>query len=275
MDSPVYVQMNSPFLIESKKLKNIYDMSFFHYHNAYEIYYQMQGERNYFIENKVFYIRKGDVIFIKMNDLHRSLHCPKNNLYYKRIAINFKPEFFQPLAEMNELDNLLQMESGVFHLDSEKGSIVEKMISHMLTEQERRPLHSELYIRTLLLQLLVILNRSTSQLNVQEKPDNKNILNIAKYLSENYQQKITLSQLGRNFFLSESYLSRSFKQVTGVNIISYLNVLRVKQAQALLSETNKTITEIAYSVGYENLTHFERVFKSVTALSPLKYRKLN
>ena len=77
MDSPVYVQMNSPFLIESKKLKNIYDMSFFHYHNAYEIYYQIQGERNYFIENKVFYIRKGDVIFIKMNDLHRSLHCPK------------------------------------------------------------------------------------------------------------------------------------------------------------------------------------------------------
>lgn len=104
---------------------------------------------------------------------------------------------------------------------------------------------------------------------------NENIFKIVRYLNENYANKISLHILSELFFISESHLSRSFKKVTGFNIMKYINVLRVKEAQKMLLNSNLNITEIAYTIGYDSITHFERVFKSFTSVSPLKYRKIN
>ena len=95
------------------------------------------------------------------------------------------------------------------------------------------------------------------------------------YLNSNYKNEISLKLLSQKFFISESYLSRSFKNVTGFNIITYLNAVRIKEAQIMLIESDTHITEIAYTVGYDSITHFERVFKSIVCISPSNYRRLN
>ncbi|MEG0502950.1 MAG: helix-turn-helix transcriptional regulator [Cellulosilyticaceae bacterium] len=75
------------------------------------------------------------------------------------------------------------------------------------------------------------------------------------------------------FYISPYYLSRTFKEGTGFNMINYLNYIRVKNAKVLLDGTSRAITDISQEVGFESTTHFDRVFKEIEGISPLKYRK--
>lgn len=61
--------------------------------------------------------------------------------------------------------------------------------------------------------------------------------------------------------------------MTGLTFTEYLNYIRVKEAKELLCKSAESITQISEKVGYESITHFGRVFKKLTGVSPLKYRK--
>ncbi|WP_274653492.1 helix-turn-helix domain-containing protein [Paenibacillus humicola] len=90
---------------------------------------------------------------------------------------------------------------------------------------------------------------------------------------ENYHEKISLRTIENRFFISPYYFSRSFKKVTGFTFVEYLNRIRVLEGQRLLKETNKPVTCIAEEIGYDSVSHFERKFKELTGLAPLKFRK--
>ena len=107
----------------------------------------------------------------------------------------------------------------------------------------------------------------------QKSSKYRTVYTIADYISEHYEESITLDSLASQFFLSRYYLSRSFKEVTGHGVNEYVNLLRIQQAKRLLEETSLSISEIAAKTGYESLTYFEKLFKKYMTLSPLKYRK--
>lgn len=280
MDLNLYDEIDSLFSIEKLKVKGLYNMSYRHYHDAYEIYYLLQGERNYFIKDRTYNVTKGNLVFININDLHKTLDAEKGKIFYERILINFKKEFISNILTPtidNELSDLLSLDSGVIAMDFEENNLIEELLFKILKEQKNNSPHSELYIKTLLLQLLIIINRcSMKDIKYPESEQkNENIFNVVKYINTNYTNKISLHNLSKLFFMSESHLSRSFKKATGFNIVTYINLIRIKEAQKMLINSNKNITEIAYQVGYESITHFERVFKSITSMSPLKYRRVN
>jgi len=280
MDLNLYDEVGSLFSIEKIKVKGLYNMSYRHYHDAYEIYYLLQGERNYFIKDRSYNVTKGNLVFINMNDLHKTLDAEKGKIFHERILINFKREFLSSIltpAIGNDLSNLLTLNSGVIAMDFKDNNLIEELLYKILKEQKNDSPNSELYIKTLLLQLLIIINRCSMK-NIkhpESEQKNENIFNVVKYINTNYTNKISLRNLSELFFMSESHLSRSFKKATGFNIVTYINLIRIKEAQKLLLNSNKNITEIAYQVGYESITHFERVFKSISSISPLKYRTVN
>ena len=84
---------------------------------------------------------------------------------------------------------------------------------------------------------------------------------------------ISLEMLAQMFYVSPYYLCREFKKNTNSTIIRYINVTRIMNAQRKFMETSKNITDISKETGFSNLTHFNRVFKSVTGMSPSQYRK--
>jgi AraC-like DNA-binding protein len=86
---------------------------------------------------------------------------------------------------------------------------------------------------------------------------------------------ITLDDISKEFFISKSYFSKAFKSVTGFTFTEHLNNIRVREARLLLRGTNSNVSEIAFKVGFESITHFGRVFKSIAGYSPLKYRNLS
>ena len=279
MDISLYDEIIPSFSIERSKVKSTHNMSYRHYHDAYEIYYLLQGERNYFIKDRTYTVTKGNLVFININDLHKTVDTKKGTIFYERILINFKKEFLDSMLTpsiMQELSTLINLESSIIPMSFDENRLIEELLFNMLKENSSTLPGSKLYTKTLLLQLLMVINRCA--VNSAKVPKNEfkneNIFRIVRYLNSNYSEKISLKILGDKFFISPSHLSRTFKNVTGFNIINYLNIIRIKEAQKLLIESNENITEIAYKVGYDSVIHFERVFKSINSISPLKYRNI-
>lgn len=93
------------------------------------------------------------------------------------------------------------------------------------------------------------------------------------YLERMYHHPLSLDGLADETGFSTSYLSRYFKNQTGMCLFEYINKLRIKRACFLLKNTNKKIIEIAYEVGYNNISFFTRYFKKTLHISPVEYRK--
>ena len=96
---------------------------------------------------------------------------------------------------------------------------------------------------------------------------------IAKHIQENYMGELTLDKLARLACMSRFNFCRAFKERFSQSFISYVNGIRLKNAGELLKDSRTSITEIAFSVGYRNSGHFNRVFKAVYKMSPREYRR--
>lgn len=94
--------MEPPFMIEQIKRAGTFSMDSDHYHDSYEIYYLLAGERNYYINNLVYALRSGDLIFINRNELHRTV--AKGTSRHERILINFRHDFLNRLMEQLPLE---------------------------------------------------------------------------------------------------------------------------------------------------------------------------
>lgn len=96
-----------------------------------------------------------------------------------------------------------------------------------------------------------------------------------KFIQEFYLQSVSRKEASKACFVSAEHLSRIFKHETGYTITEYFQVLRTDHAKKLLLETNKGILDVALESGFESITHFHRVFKKRTSLTPYRYRKEN
>lgn len=92
------------------------------------------------------------------------------------------------------------------------------------------------------------------------------------YLEANYAKQVALPEVAAHVGLSAEYLSRLFKEETGVKFVVYLNNLRLKHALHLLESTNRKVYEVAEAVGYSNLSYFSTVFKKNFGLNPFDYK---
>ena len=130
----------------------------------------------------------------------------------------------------------------------------------------------------MLLELLNQINECSARDEIQntEKLSHKHelISDIMGHINNNFGYELSLESISEKFFISPCYLSRIFKSTVKISLIDYINDVRIKEAKKLLSEGNLSIIEISHRVGYKSNTHFGRVFKKCTKMSPLKYRNL-
>lgn len=107
----------------------------------------------------------------------------------------------------------------------------------------------------------------------EQRPRNDTVERICAYLSTHYTQRLTLTDVAAQFYLSPYYLSRLFRQVTGQSIVDYINAQRIEAAQHLLEETDLRINAVAEQTGFATTAHFRRVFRELLGVSPQQYRK--
>lgn len=93
-----------------------------------------------------------------------------------------------------------------------------------------------------------------------------------KFIEEHAAEELSLRKVAKVVNISANHLSERFKQVTGTNFVEYVARVRFKNACDLLRNGNLRISEIAFAVGFQSLSQFNRVFKKLARKSPTQYR---
>jgi YesN/AraC family two-component response regulator len=106
----------------------------------------------------------------------------------------------------------------------------------------------------------------------REKSEPSAITRAKAYMQEHQSEDLSLGQVAKAVNTSTFYFCKMFKKVTGINFTVYLSRVRIERARSLLLNPNLRVSEIAFEVGFQSLTHFNRVFKKLLGQSPTKYR---
>lgn len=113
--------------------------------------------------------------------------------------------------------------------------------------------------------------QSTEKYILPETPCD--IDSVILYLHTHYHEKVTLAKLTTAFHTNRTTLAEHFREATGIPVMTYLNQLRIKMAALMLRDTELPIMEVMERVGYNDSTHFGRMFKKYTKHSPSEYRQ--
>lgn len=108
---------------------------------------------------------------------------------------------------------------------------------------------------------------------LQINKSTKKMKQAVEYIHENYMKDLNMAVVSNYISMNYSLFSSNFKEYTGSNFVNYLKDIRMKEAEKLLTYTNKRIIEISQEIGYENEKHFMKVFKTTYGVSPSEYRK--
>ena len=94
-----------------------------------------------------------------------------------------------------------------------------------------------------------------------------------RYIDLHFKESLTLAQMAGLCELSPTYFCKQFKKLMGCNFTEYINAKRIECAKKLLVETNRSITDVAYELGYEDSGYFIKVFKRLTGMTPHTFRQ--
>ena len=235
-----------------------------HYHSLYEIYFMLEGNCTYIIDNKVYNVQAGDIVIIPEGIIH---HTKYDTISHSRILVNCAPEYIPSSVKAAlPLGNYLYRNP--FIVD-EARKIFDKTESEYKKKDE---FTEEILICHTYSLLYLLLRNSDSCITVDE--GNKVIEQAVAYIRENFSSDITLSSLAKKFSVSPEHFSRMFKKETGLGFSKYLNSLRLQYAEHLLRNSDiQNITQIAESCGFEDSNYFSKKFKEAYGASPKKIQK--
>ena len=236
-----------------------------HYHEYFELYYLESGRRFHMVQDEMYEMYPGQFMIFAPYIMHRSFG--DQNMSFKRLVLYFERD--EILSE--GLRKTMEAGVGVYRPDKQEETFIHRILGNILEEQENPHAFSEEYLA---IQLNGLLLRIARELEKPERIKKRDRIGEALHVIHTiFDKEISLEQLSRTFYLSPYYLCREFKKHTNTTIVQYLNVTRIMNAQRKLLETNHSITEISRETGFSNITHFNRVFKSITGVSPSQFRK--
>lgn len=160
------------------------------------------------------------------------------------------------------------------YLDVETGTrlmdILKSLKEQLLIQSDAWPCLTRSY----LLELLFLMERTFSIKTVVHNSNKRfSTDEVLLYLHNNYRKKLSIGDLAKRFHTNTTTLSKEFKNATGQTIISYVLKLRVLIAAGMLRDTTLKIELIIERVGFNNITHFNKVFKEYNQCLPGEYRK--
>lgn len=260
-----------------------------HTHGDYELIFMREGSGLQFVGNSVRRYKKGDLVLIGSDVPHLHLCDSVRNGIHENIGsceilqfpADIFPERMGDIPEYSHIYSLLRKSrQGVFFTSDE---IVGKAVRMMRKMENKNGIERI----TSLLVMLELLGM-TDEYGVVSASDtadavdsvigrNKTGLDpvelVCRYLSADFSKKMSLERIAERAGMNPSSLCRCFKRKTGKTIFEYLTEIRVEQACRLLRTTDRTVSQIAYDVGFGNISHFNKSFRGVTRQTPSEYRR--
>ena len=235
--------------------------SFLHTHPFTELFLVTGGVGDFYVENNIYPLKKGDFILVNPNTTHTEKSDEKKPLEYIAVAVD---NFSLTLNDSNHF---------IFNCINKYADIIRYMDS-MLAEQQGDKLYSNRICQNILEIILIEILRIT-KLNVGTEPTinaSKECFKLKKYLDSNYASKITIDDLARLSNLNKYYLIHSFNKYFGSSPINYLCGIRIRAAKELLANSDYSIAQIAQSAGFSSQSYFTQCCIKDCSISPSAYR---
>lgn len=263
------------FTIERAKVDTPWSMQKYHYHDYVELYYLVSGSRYYFIKDKTYRVRPGELVTVCPYDIHATAATDQGA--YERVLITFKKDFVAQFSRAFGVDIFSSISEGsrVVTLSRSEQRWLEATLDALIEAHSSSGASSEAFVKNALVGILILLGKKSARGDdeILKMPAGAMLVSrVSRYISTNFAEKISLRSIADEFFVSPSYLSRTFSRITGMTITAHINAVRIKEAERLLLTANASVLTIAERVGFSSQTHFERVFKSVTHTRPLDFR---
>lgn len=117
------------------------------------------------------------------------------------------------------------------------------------------------------------LNSTPAEMNFRAFEYYRPLMRIKKFIDINYGEEISLNQAARVAAMERCYFSTFFRRKVGINFRDWLRLIRIQKAMAMFAQEDYSISEVAFAVGFADLSTFERAFKKVTKLTPREYKR--
>lgn len=258
--------------IERDSTKTAADMPEMHSHPYNELYFLISGERRYFIGHTIYDVIPENVIIIPKNELHKT--STRNNKGYERYVVYFHDEYISQFdIHENKNSSSILSESGCISLPHNIAEAVHTKLNEMHREATRNDMYSEAMLKSIFSEIIVLVLRYGIKTGAASDSNSDKIQEIARYICENYEKEITLSDAAKMAYMDQTYFSKKFKHLTGFGFCEYLTEIRVNAAAKLLVYTDHSISKISEKCGFSSSNYFGDVFKRLKGVSPSEYRK--
>jgi len=251
--------------------------AYWHYHPEVELVFTKNGFGNRYVGNHISKFVDGDLVLLGPNIPHFGYEFGFQGLN-EEIVVQFKKDLFKSsvvfIPELQSITELIEKAKSGLSFYGETKEIVGVQLLKM---QEKSPLKRLLRMLKIL-QFLAkskeyeVLNATGVTLIIQNQDDDR-INQVYQYVKDHYESKISLDEISKVALMTEPAFCRYFKKYTKKTFTQFVNEFRIRQAIRLIGKGNKSISEIASEVGFNNFSHFYKQFKKVTGESPSKYKK--
>ncbi|MDF2802001.1 MAG: transcriptional regulator, AraC family [Anaerocolumna sp.] len=251
-----------------------------HFHDTYEMYFLLEGERYYFIDQETYHVKKGDIVLVNRQQIHKTSQASSS--YHDRILIQLDGRILESYIKFTEiftLDELFSECYGVVQLTDSVWIKVREMLFEIRDEIKVKAEKWKILVCLKMIELFLLIYRYRKTMVLNGSPKtvqtskHQKVHEVAEYLQYHCESAESIDNVAKRFYISKSYLSRIFREVTGFSVNEYRNIARIKKAQRLLLSSTYSVTEISELLGFESVTYFERVFKKHSDMTPLTYKK--
>ena len=264
--------------VEMLEFEKGFNMEEQHYHDLYEIYLLVEGERYVFLNNEAYSLQKGDMFIAEPFILHSTRNLePK---YLKRYLINISQDALLTVLTQEEIKELFRnFSTCILRLDEEQSAqmydLFEKVAAYSMRSDKRGVKLFHVSILCLLDYLDELLDlKKDEKISLQNTTLQRNeILDVISYVNDHYNENITLDFIAAYAHMSKSNFCHVFRKKTGETFVQYLNKCRLSKAHQMLVETQYSLNEIAGNTGFTSTAHMTRIFRQVHGKSPSEFRR--
>lgn len=254
------------FHIEKETMK--VPMAMMNYHNAFELYYLVRGDREYFIGDEFYKLSEGDIVLIPPTVLHRTAGKGA-----ARFLVHFTKEHLLRFFTNEALAVLPLDRPQAFRVEPSVRDGIERDLSKMLSDFQSGDCQADPspFLVGYLYRILFTLATTPNNYSAEAFADAR-IGQIVRYVNENFASIGDIDEIAKRFFISKFYLCRIFNKSLGLPLITYLNTIKIRSACELMQSQRLTITEVATRCGFNSSSYFCKVFKGIKGVSPAAYR---
>ncbi|MCQ6560559.1 helix-turn-helix transcriptional regulator [Paenibacillus mendelii] len=248
-----------------------------HYHKEVEFLFIRSGIHGMHTLNRSYILNPGDVMVIGASQPHWGNKLSEEDLVYIVLHVDLQPYFDPPMMmyypHFSEVKSPLEALNDMFREDDslreEVAGFIVRVHEEIMERKKGYEIAASIYIRQILLSMLrgdqkELLQANDAESSIILRP-------ILEYVERHLHERITLEEVSKLAKMSYFYFSKFFKKTTGLTFTEYMNRKRIFRAEQLLLTTGLTITEIAETVGIENMTHFYQLFKRYTGSTPKQF----